>query len=286
MVAIGQRNGKLPSTVRSTISTKNSGFENVNAKPAGAHLRDSQYLQQASNTCTKLNYTVFSLHQNVFIKLQAEGSPCSKSLHTVIAVNLNQTCPPGFNISNSEKSCVCEPRLAKYTHQCNITNGIGRITRDSYQHVWVGYDNISDELILHPHCPLDYCVNNTVVFPLNNTDIQCAYNRSGLLCGACKRGYSLVLGTQQCRKCTNSHLVLLIPFAVLGVALVLFLLVCKLTVVTGTFSGLMLYANIVGVNRTNFLAVNPILSVFIAWLNLDFGIETCFYDGMDAYGKA
>ena len=31
-------NGKLPSTVSSTISPKNSGFENVNAKPAGAHL--------------------------------------------------------------------------------------------------------------------------------------------------------------------------------------------------------------------------------------------------------
>ena len=26
-----------------------------------------------------------------------------------------------------------------------------------------------------------------------------------------------------------------------------------------------------------------ILTVFIAWLNLDLGIETCFYDGMDAY---
>ena len=69
-----------------------------------------------------------------------------------------------------EKSCIYEPRLANYTHQCNITNRIGQITRDSYQHVWVGYENPSDELILHPHCPLDYCVNDTVVFPLNNTD--------------------------------------------------------------------------------------------------------------------
>ena len=285
VVAIGQRNGKLPSTVRSTISSKNSGFETANVKPAGANFRDSQYLQQASNTCTKLNYTVFSLHQNVFIKLQAEGSPCSKSLHTVIAVKLNQICPPGFNISKPQKSCVCEPRLAKYTHQCNITHGIGQITRNSYQHFWVGYENTSDELILHPHCPFDYCVNDTVVFSLNNTDIQCANNRSGFLCGRCRESYSLVLGTQQCRKCTNSHLVLLIPFAVMGITLVLLLLVCKLTVVTGTLSGLMLYANIVGVNRTNFLAVNPILSVFIAWLNLDFGIETCFYNGMDAYSK-
>ena len=153
VVAVGQRDGKLPNTVRSTISYLNSGFENANAKSVGANLQDSQYLQQASNTCTKLNYTVFSLYQNVFIKLQAEGSPCSNVFHTVIAVNLNQTCPPGFNISKPEKSCVCDPRLAKYTHQCSITNGIGQITRDSYQHFWVGYDNQSDELILHPQCP-------------------------------------------------------------------------------------------------------------------------------------
>ena len=30
---------------------------------------------------------------------------------------------------------------------------------------------------------------------------------------------------------------------------------------------------------------NSLLSVFIAWLNLDFGIETCFYNGMDTYSK-
>ena len=31
---------------------------------------------------------------------------------------------------------------------------------------------------------------------------------------------------------------------------------------------------------------NQILSVFIAWFNLDLGIETCFYNGMDMYAKA
>ena len=142
-------------------------------------------------------------------------------------------------------------------------------------------------MILHPQCPFDYCVNYTVVFPLNDTDKQCAYNRSGLLCGACKKGYSLVLGTSRCKKCTNSHLFLLIPFAVMGIALVFFLLVCQLSVATGTLSGLVFYANIVGVNRTSFLPVestNP-FSIFIAWLNLDFGIETCFYNEMDAYSK-
>ena len=63
--------------------------------------------------------------------------------------------------------------------------------------------------------------------------------------------------------------------------------ICKLTVATGMLSGLVFYANIVGDNRTIFLPVESTdpLSVFIAWLNLDFGIETCFYDGMDAYSK-
>ena len=205
----------------------------------------------------------------------------------IIRVNVTQTCPPGFNISMSEKSCVCEPRLARYTQKCNITNRFGYITRDSGRQFWVGFDNQSDGLILHPYCPFDYCVNETVVFPLNNTDIQCAYNRSGLLCGACKSGYSLVMGSSICKQCTNSHLALLIPFAVMGVALVFLLLVCKLTVTTGTLSGLLLYANIVGVNRTIFLPVESTdaFTLFIAWLNLDFGIETCFYHGMDTYSK-
>ena len=89
--------------------------------------------------------------------------------------------------------------------------------------------------------------------------------------------HSLVLGTSHCKPCTNSHIALLIPFAVMGVALVFMLFVCKLTVATGALSGLVFYANIVGVNRAIFLPEKSpsFLSLFIAWLNLNFGIETC-----------
>ena len=145
-------------------------------------------------------------------------------------MDIYQTCPPGFSISELEKSCVCEPRLAQYTNSCTIINGLGNITRKSGQKFWVGYDNQS-QLILHPLCPIDYCVSHEVIFPLNESNKQCAHNRSGLLCGACKEGYSLVVGGSQCWKCTNNyHLALLIPFALMGVALVFLLLVCKLTV--------------------------------------------------------
>ena len=275
--AAAQGNRTVPVTVRSRIQYAHDG-----------NLQGHQYTQQTQNTCTPLDYTVLSPSRHVLLELYGDG-PCA-AFGDVMRVNLtvNHTCPSGFSLSTSNKSCVCDRRLVEkaFTNNCTITNGFGKITRDSSKKFWVGYDD-SDGLILHPRCPFDYCVNYTVVFPLNRTDVQCAYNRSGLLCGACKEGYSLVLGTSQCKQCTNRFLILIIPFAVMGVALVFLLFVCKLTVATGTLSGLIFYTNIVGVNRTIFLPVESThaLSIFIAWLNLDFGIETCFFDGMDAYSK-
>ena len=151
---------------------------------------------------------MFSLSQEVLPVLHPEGSPCSNydGGSLCFSVTINQTCPPGFNISESARSCICEPSLAQYTNQCNITNGLGQVTCDSSQHFWVGFNTPSHELILHPYCPFDFCANNAKVFPLNNTDVQCTYNRSGFLWGRCKEGYGLVVGTHQCRKCTNFHL--------------------------------------------------------------------------------
>ena len=121
----------------------------------------------------------------------------------------------------------------------------------------------------------------------NNSDEQCAFNHSGILCGFCKPGFSLALGTSQCMKCSNIYLTLLTAFGVAGLALVFLLVICNLTVTEGTLNGLIFYANIIWVNKAIFFPSNHtnILTVFIAWVNLDLGIQTCFYDGMDAYEK-
>ena len=65
----------------------------------------------------------------------------------------------------------------------------------------------------------------------------------------------------------------------------MFLLLLQLTVAKGTINGLIFYANTVKMNNHVFFPPQQdnILTVFIAWLNLDLGIETCFYDGMDVY---
>ncbi len=125
---------------------------------------------------------------------------------------------------------------------------------------------------------------------LAHPDEQCANHHSGVICGACQDNYSIALGGSKCLQCTSSYaFTWLIPvFAVAGIALVALLLVCNMTVAHGTLNGLVFYANVVSITGLTSLqncSIHPILSVFIAWINLDFGVETCFYPGMDTYQK-
>ena len=79
-------------------------------------------------------------------------------------------------------------------------------------------------------------------------------------------------------------------FAFAGIALVILLLVLRLTVAAGTIdiNGVIFYANVVAVSSATFfqpqassistVLMAKVLTVFIAWLNLDLEIETCFYN--------
>ena len=85
------------------------------------NLPDYQYLLQANNSCTKLNYTVFSLAVSECGNRVAGTHVQSLITHTYIAVyelltnvKLNQTCPPGSITFESEKSCFWKMRLEKY----------------------------------------------------------------------------------------------------------------------------------------------------------------------------
>ena len=278
IVAVGQRNGTVPANIISF-------YENADGKQ---RFGDFETVQTSSRKCGDYHYTVFTLESyNIIIYetiyLYPQG-PCPISGESSLKIKVYiHHCPRGFVLSATTGGCVCEYRLMTYTNSCNINNQT--ILREG--NFWVGYDNASESLILSPHCPFDYCKTEPVNFTLNDTDLQCAYNRSGLLCGSCQPGLSLVLGSNQCLRCSNNYLSLLVVFAVAGFILVLFLLACKLTVASGTIDGLVFYANVVSLNKSIFFppnAINP-LTVFIAWINLDLGIETCFYKGMDSYTK-
>ena len=157
--------------------------------------------------------------------------------------------------------------------------------------VWVHASNTTARYSLH--CPLLYCKSALVAINLsaqNGIDRQCLNHRSGVLCGRCKNGYSLAIGSSHClHHCSNEYLSLLLLFSAAGVLVVLFIKYLNLTTAQGMINGLIFYANIVKTNKNVFLTSNEVVvrvfAAFIAWFNLDVGIEMCFYHGLDAYTK-
>ena len=196
-------------------------------------------------------------------------------------------CPLGFELSASPHQCICDTQLKVNNIPCNITTRT--IQRSGTVWVNASFDgNISNGAIVHKNCPFEYCKTEEVHVNLKQPDTQCAFHHSGTLCGACQPGFSLALGSPQCLShCSNSYISLIIAFAIAGLVLVLFIKILNLTVAVGTINGLIFYANIIQASQSTFLPegdTNP-LTVFIAWLNLDLGIETCFFHGLDGYWK-
>uniref|UniRef100_A0A1X7TNQ8 Uncharacterized protein n=1 Tax=Amphimedon queenslandica TaxID=400682 RepID=A0A1X7TNQ8_AMPQE len=142
--------------------------------------------------------------------------------------------------------------------------------------------------IINEDCLL-YCSPNPVTFKLNYTHTQCVDNRGHRMCGSCTEGYSLLMGSNKCGQCHNNGMMIawIALFAVMGVLLVVLLIALNLTVSVGTLNGLLFYANIVKLYEPVFSRKGalPVLSQVISWINLDFGFEICFYNGMDSYAK-
>ena len=271
MVGVGQRQGNTPSLATVVKPTA------ITSRRIGRDCTDWTYSASTSTLEThSLNLTFFA--DNFFLK--------SVPLFLVVVL---RPCPVGFELDSintdytyQQCDCVSQLRERNMTN-CDITTG--NIT--CLPPYWLS--NYSQHLLLHDHCPFDYCKTTPVQITLKEPDIskQCAFNRTGTLCGQCKEGLSLVFGTSRCLPCSNKYLALFIAFAVAGIALVVFLFLLDLTVSIGTINGLIFYANIVKINEAIFFPPgdNSFLKVFISWVNLDLGIETCFYNGMDSYVK-
>ena len=242
----------------------------------------TQRIQKTGRSCTELNYCLVSGTDSSSVTLVPDCR--GKGTYDMVMQVYYRPCPHATILENSK--CVCEHRLQQFNVTCNVDNNSIEKTSNSF---WMGtvYDNDTYVgLILHSGgCPFDFCIDTPVSITLDYLDVQCNHNHSGTLCGPCKENHSIALGTLHCLDCSNAYLALILPFALAGVVLVAVLLLLNLSVAVGTVNGLIFYANVVQANHSIFfpLGETNILTVFIAWLNLDLGMETCFYDGLDAY---
>ena len=249
-----------------------------------AELGKGEGRRETGNNCSALTYHIFTRNNSATLILQPEGI-CESSNFSSVTVSIKiKSCPRGFE--QNDDQCECDKRLSNRFKGIVCDINADTITPKEST-TWLRYNE--HYLKVQGNCPLDYC-QDTSGNSLENPDEQCANNRSGVICGSCQDNSSIGLGGSKCLQCTsNFPLIWLIPvFAVAGVALVALLLVCNMTISHGTLNGLIFYANVVSITRLTSLqscSIHPILSVFIAWLNLDFGVETCFYSGMDTYQK-
>ena len=200
-------------------------------------------------------------------------------------------CPVGFQLVGGK--CICqEILLDNNIDACFFFNGTPFILRPA--HYWIGlYNDTNPSFLIHSHCPFDYCQLENIKINADTYNIQCQNHRSGVLCGSCHEGLSMILGSSECKTCSNVYLVSISFFALVGVALVAILILLNMTVSVGTLNGLILLANILQANRTTFLppttshtsALIAFLGAFISWLNLDLGIPMCFFEGLTTYFK-
>ena len=283
LAAVDQVGNLVNATVTSTLSSESGN----------GHFNGGQVEQQVKPLCTKLEYNVYSQDNSsqMYLYLYSDG-PCGSMEVSKLTLNLTFLpceCPVGFEPSSSKTECICQCDKRLMQHhitKCFIKSGTVQLETN----IWIGVANYTNEtgFVIHD-CPYDYCVQKPVNISLSSPDRvhqQCAYNRSGSLCGMCK-DLSLVFGSSRCEECSNYFIFLLIPFALAGIVLVAFILLLNITVATGTIHGQIFYANILTTNKSFFLpfATPNFLTVFISWLNLDLGIETCFYNGMNSYSK-
>ena len=242
-----------------------------------------------SRECKNAQFTV--THTNgiwceLFLSATPLYSPYRNAWTDIYTITL-LPCPKGF-LLHSEGYCWCDPILSSYipslTH-CNIDDQT--IPRPANS--WISAHTVNNSHSYHvsPHCPFDYCLPHSSHLNLSTPDSQCQFNRSGLLCGQCQQGLSAVFGSSQCKQCSNVYLLIIIPIGIAGLVLVLFLFVLNLTVTNGDINAFLLYVNIISINTSIFFPTNNTAThVFISLANLDMGITTCFYNGMDNYGKA
>ena len=200
-------------------------------------------------------------------------------------------CPLGLMLDFTSGDCVCDNDISHISGViCNISWMPYPIQRSGNNWISYRYRNHNCTMV-HTGCPFDYCNTASVKFNLNESDLQCNYNRSGILCGQCASRLSLMLGSNRCADCTQTSVYvtisLIILIAVAGIALVALVKLANLTISVGSINGLLFYGYIVKVNESVFFPDGdiPVISQFIAWINLDLGFEYCFVPQLDGYLK-
>ena len=242
----------------------------------------TEVINTISNYSKNITFTIVSEGTNECELFVTAASSDAVSMTEAFYVQL-RGCPVGFTLQSG--ICDCDPILSSYIETCYIDYSALRRPANT----WItDHTEGNNTKYLMSSCPMDYCVPYSSNVNLLYSDLQCQFSRAGILCSQCQHHLSMVFGSSRCMECTNVHVFITIIIMMAGIVLLTSLYLLNLTVTIGTINGLIFYANVVSINDSIFLVNDNVfkpLRAFISFLNLDLGIETCFYNGMDSYAK-
>jgi len=265
-----------------SLSSNNSVIllvETAHLPPTGCRVTKATEMSQmhTSPGCNQYHFTVWSNRTECELYLSMGGIP------EIFYVKL-LPCPVGFSLHHCLQKCHCDPVLncdVMSVTTCNLADGT--ILRPANS--WISADSVNGYHV-SSQCPFDYCLSYSSYLNLSTPDMQCQFNRSGVLCGHCQQDLSAVFGSSQCKKCSNIYLFIMMPIAVAGIMLVIVLFVLNLTVTNGTINTFIFYINVITMNYSTLLPnCHSPICVLLSMFNLDLGIETCFYNNMSNYSK-
>ena len=211
-------------------------------------------------------------------------------------------CPIGFQHCNRSSSCECHPFLneKKISSDCSINTTsvtiplntwLGKVIVDKNTYTLLPFaPNVNGTFGFAPVCPTGYCKPGITEVNMTEQDSLCQHHRTGVLCGGCEDGYSLVLGPDECQICnSNLWLLIVLVFAIVGIVLVIVLFCLRMTISNQLLGGIIFCVNMTEVSlRTVIVHQHTygfLLNVIFSLLNLELGFSVRLYNGLNALIK-
>ena len=205
-------------------------------------------------------------------------------------------CPPGFVFVNTTSQCECVVNETQSNYAikgCELT----RFQANYKPLYWIGYESESGHNLLFGSCPYRYCYTDHIsqngLLPRNASKADLdrfvcgSRNRTGVLCGECVDGYSVLISspTFACYKCKGHHLgvIYLLLFYIIPVSILfVFIMAYNVRMTYGPFSAFLFYSQIISsqyhrnldyilnVDSPTTLSASNILLTIYSISNLDF----------------
>ena len=284
VTAIDRFNQTTPNSITSAVIDHNALGQHK------SYLGDTGYSFVNRRNATSIPVSVRAQNQpKGDIDVQITIFSVSSDAETNFTVKV-QDCYLGFEFNTNStsiyRSCQCSQQVLQYNSiQCNAETATLGVPNG----LWLGQVDKEKQLTSHA-CLFDFCKVGFKSIANGNFDIQCkeGFHRTGVLCGRCEENLSIVFGTNECRKCSNTGLLLIIFFILGGFSVIYTIGRIGVTVAHGFFNSIIFYCNVVAPYQQYLLMQSNTyyIMILISSINLGFGFPTCFYDGMTTLHRA